>query len=55
MTIGSLLVFYVALVLMDGRFPRGPFFALVAAPGILFLASWAISPRQRTKTPQQRG
>jgi hypothetical protein len=31
-TVGSLLAFYAALRIMDGRFPRGPWFALVAAP-----------------------
>lgn len=47
-TVGSLLAFYVALRVMDGRFPRGPWFALIAAPGILSLLSWAI-PLARTK------
>ena len=42
-TVGSLLAFYAALRVMDGRFPRGPWFALIAAPGILFLLSWAIT------------
>jgi len=42
-TIGSLVAFYAALRLMDGRFPRGPYFGLLAAPGILFLLSWAIT------------
>lgn len=46
-TIGSLLAFYVALRLMDGRFPRGPYFALVAAPGFLFLVCWLLSRRAR--------
>jgi hypothetical protein len=32
-TVGSLLAFYAALTVMGGRFPRGPWFALVAAPG----------------------
>ena len=41
-TIGSLLAFYGALRIMDGRFPGGPFFALVAAPGLLFLFSWTL-------------
>jgi len=40
-TVGSILAFYAALRVMDGRFPRGPYFALVAAPGVLFLLSWA--------------
>jgi len=42
-TIGSLLAFYAALRVMGGRFPRGPYFALVAAPGILFLVCWFLS------------
>ena len=42
-TIGSLLVFYTVLTLIGGRFPRGPWFALVAAPGILFLACWLLA------------
>jgi len=42
-TVGSLLAFYAALWAMDGRFPRGPWFALVAAPGVLFLACWWLS------------
>jgi len=44
-TVGSLLAFYAALRIMDGRFPRGPWFALVAAPGILFLVCWLLSVR----------
>jgi hypothetical protein len=39
---GSLLAFYAAMRVMDGRFPRGPFFALVGAPGFLFLVCWAL-------------
>ena len=42
-TVGSLLAFYAALRVMDGRFPRGPWFALVAAPGVLFLVCWWLS------------
>lgn len=42
-TVGSLLAFYVALRVMSGRFPDGPYFALVAAPGVLFLACWLLS------------
>jgi hypothetical protein len=42
-TVGSLLAFYAALRVMDGRFPRGPWFALVAAPGVFFLVSWLLS------------
>jgi hypothetical protein len=43
MTVGSMLAFYAVLRVIDGRFPRGPYFALVAAPGVLFLLSWAIA------------
>jgi len=45
--VGSLLAFYAALRLMDGRFPRGPWFALVAAPGLLFLVCWLLSQDMR--------
>lgn len=38
---GSLIGFYLIMWMMDGRWPGGPYFALVAAPGILFLAAWA--------------
>ena len=44
-TVGSLLAFYAALRVMDGRFPRGPWFALVAVPGVLFLVCWVLSAR----------
>jgi hypothetical protein len=43
MTVGSMLAFYALLRVIDGRFPRGPYFALVAAPGALFLLSWVIA------------
>jgi len=43
MFVGSLLAFYAALRIMGGRFPGGPYFALVAAPGILFLVCWLLS------------
>jgi hypothetical protein len=39
---GSLLGFYLVMWMRDGRLPGGPYFVLVAAPGILFLAAWAI-------------
>jgi hypothetical protein len=39
--LGSLAAFYALLRFTDGRFPRGPYFALVAAPGDLFILSWA--------------
>jgi hypothetical protein len=42
-TVGSLLAFYAWLRVVSGRFPGGPYFALIAAPGILFLVSWLLS------------
>ncbi|MEA3408548.1 MAG: hypothetical protein U9R48_10805 [Chloroflexota bacterium] len=42
-TVGSFLAFYLILWAFDGRFPRGPYFALVAAPGVLFLLLWGIT------------
>ncbi len=42
-TVGSLLAFYAWLRVAGGRWPRGPYFALVAAPGILFLVHWLLS------------
>lgn len=50
-TVGSLLAFYAALGVMDGRFPRGPWFALVAAPGVLFLVCWWLSRDLRAAVP----
>ncbi len=42
-TVGSLMAFYAALWVMSSRFPDGPYFALVAAPGVLFLICWLLS------------
>lgn len=48
--IASLLAFYLWSLWDRGRFPGGPYFVLVAAPGILFLLS-SFSTRLR---PQQK-
>jgi hypothetical protein len=37
-TAGSLVAFYATLRIMRGRFPGGPWLALIAAPGNLVLA-----------------
>lgn len=48
--IGSLIAFYVWYLLERGTFPRGPYFFLVAAPGILFLLSSLLSrPTQQMR------
>ena len=39
-TVASFFAFYLTLWFFDGRFPRGPYFALTAAPGLLFLVNW---------------
>jgi hypothetical protein len=46
--IGSLVAFYVWNLLERGTFPRGPYFILVAGPGVLFLLAWLYS-----RPPQQ--
>jgi hypothetical protein len=50
LTVGSMGGFYLALRIMDGRFPPGPYFLLIAAPGFLFLSAWAM-----TMVQQKRG
>ncbi len=47
-TLGSLVAFYAVCRILDGNFPRGPWFAIIAAPGILFLLGWlrALTKRQ---------
>lgn len=42
-TVACLIGVYAAFKLWDGRFPRGPYLVLVAAPGILFLLCWLLS------------
>jgi hypothetical protein len=52
-TVGSLVAFYVLLRIVDGRFPRGPFFVLLAAPGALFLVSWAMTSVNKRRAGAQ--
>ena len=44
LAIGSLTAFYAWNWLERSSFPGGPYFLLVAAPAILFVASWVLSP-----------
>jgi hypothetical protein len=53
MTVGSLSAFYLILWAFDGRFPRGPYFALVAGPGALFLLLWGLARMQRRNGSRQ--
>jgi len=47
-TVASIVAFYLWMLILRGYFPRGPYFLLVAAPGLLFLASWAIAERAQS-------
>lgn len=47
---GSLVGFYIWYLLDRGMFPGGPYFILVAAPGVLFLVASLLSNR----SPQTR-
>ena len=50
-SIVSLIGFYFWIFLERGRFPGGPYFVLVAAPGILFLLSSLLSrPRRQLRS-----
>lgn len=40
---GSFIAFYLLHFIWYGDFPRGPYFALVAAPGFLFLLDYFLS------------
>jgi len=42
-TLGSLALFYVWMLARDGRFPAGPYFLLLAAPGFLHATSALIA------------
>lgn len=39
---GSMVGFYFWCLIARGRFPGGPYFLLVVAPGILFLVTWLL-------------
>ncbi|HEY60461.1 MAG TPA: hypothetical protein G4N92_07255 [Anaerolineae bacterium] len=44
-TVASFFAFYLTLWSFDGRLPRGPYFALTAAPGLLFLVNWCLTKK----------
>lgn len=46
-SVGSLAAFYAVVMVQRGHFPTGPYFALFALPGVLFLAAALVrsSPR----------
>ena len=45
LALGCLIAFYVWNLLRSGHLPRGPFFFLMAAPGLLFLIAGFLSHR----------
>jgi hypothetical protein len=44
-TVMSLAAFHFWMTILDGHVLHGPYFALFAAPGFLFLAAWALRRR----------
>jgi hypothetical protein len=50
LTLISFVTFYALHYVVSGDLPGGPYFALVAAPGLLFLWCWALSRHRATKT-----
>ena len=50
-SIGSLIAFYLWNFLERGRFPDGPYFLLVAAPGVVFIVSSLLSRRRQQMRP----
>lgn len=51
LTLLSLAGFYLWNRLQSGRWPGGPFFLLVAAPGLLFLIYWWLDRGKRPSKP----
>lgn len=49
-TLGSLAVFYAAFTIRSGQIPPGPYFALFASPGALFLLAGMLDRRHRYAT-----
>jgi len=47
-TIGCMIAFYFGIWLLRGNLPRGPYFLLVAAPGLLFLVDWLLRQNRQT-------
>ena len=45
-TISSFAAFYLSDLIFTGTWPSGPFFALLASPGILFALYWFLSTKR---------
>jgi len=46
--IGGMAAFYLLNLIFSGDFPRGPFFVIIALPGILFLISYYTRKKAET-------
>ena len=49
LALGCLIAFYVWNLLRSGHLPHGPFFLLMAAPGLLFLIAGLLSQRSAVR------
>ena len=49
LALGCLIAFYVWNLLRSGHLPRGPFFSLIAAPGLFFLMAGLLSHRSAVR------
>ncbi len=49
LVVGGMATFYAQEFAIWGRFPKGPAFAVIAAPGVIFLAAWWLK-RSRLRT-----
>ena len=54
-TIFSLGAFYVWHILQSGHLPSGPFFIILAAPGLLFLITWGLDRRKANNSNLKMG
>ena len=52
-TVAGFVGFYVVHLIASGGFPRGPWFALLAAPGFLFLALGLLERQTGEHTPSR--
>jgi hypothetical protein len=46
LAVGGLVAFYLLDFLFSGTFPRGPFFLIIASPGVLFLLAGVMGRRR---------
>ncbi len=53
LTLASFLAFHAYMFILGGRFPRTPYFAFLAAPGVLFVLCWAASRSSAKRIPRR--